>query len=143
MVIYNMKYNFMGGYIMFKAIKKPFCYVLTILLLASLIVTVPQVVGQNTTVANAATVSATQTQTKNIVSKATGQVIGTLTLHYQTQIIGGRPQFIYDKCAITFSFTSWYRGNVYLNSFTGDYIEFKVDYAQFIDSGYTYIGFTP
>lgn len=128
---------------MVKIVKKQLSYLLTVFLLVGLIVTVPQVVGQNTTVANAATVSSTQTQTKNIVSKATGQVIGTLTLHYQTQIIGGRPQFLYDTCAVTFNFTSWYRGNVNLNSFTGDYIEFKVDYAQFIDSGYTYIGFTP
>ncbi|WP_434689139.1 hypothetical protein [Hungatella sp. SB206] len=41
---------------------------------------------------------ASKSKTANIVGNYGGKKVGTITLNYQTQIIGGRPQFIYDTC---------------------------------------------
>lgn len=52
----------------------------------------------NSTYSHSKTVSSTKQQSKPIMIDNGLSQAGTLTLQYQTDILGGRPQFLYDRC---------------------------------------------
>jgi len=81
-------------------------------------------------------------QTKEIVSKNTGEVIGYASLEYTKKTVGGRPQF--DVVSIGISFLDYYRGSHTVENATGDLITLEISYMNpFLDSGKTRISFTP
>lgn len=53
---------------------------------------------QNLYSSSAWTISPVKQQTKPIIVEWGACQVGTITLQYQTDIQGGRPQFLYDKC---------------------------------------------
>ncbi len=52
------------------------------------------------------TVSPTKTIVKNLYSSTTGSKLGNATLVYKTQIIGGRPQFLYSTVKLGWNITA-------------------------------------
>lgn len=89
-----------------------------------------------------AEISPVKTQVADIVGNESGAVLGTITLQYQTDIQGGRPQFLYDRC---------YLGNIQLNTywnldsshteFSGDKITVYFDFSfggMFTESAVAY-----
>lgn len=82
-------------------------------------------------------------QQKNVVSKATGEVVGMVALYYDTRIEGGRPVFVGDV-TIGAEFYGMYRGSWEItNPNIRDYIILKVSYSNMLDSGYNTIKFYP
>lgn len=88
-------------------------------------------------------VSETKYKTTDVYSKATGKVIGTVTLEYKTQQISGRPTFVLADCYATMQLNGSYRGNITITLSTIDVIVLQVDYNNLLDSGYTTVQFTP
>jgi len=81
-------------------------------------------------------------QSKEIVSKITGEVIGYAGIEYTLKTAGGRPQF--DVVSIDISFINYYRGSYTVEVATGDAITLEISYANpFFDSGKTRISFMP
>lgn len=86
-------------------------------------------------------ISPVKTKVANIVGNESGAIMGTVTLQYQTEIQGGRPQFVYDRR---------YLGNIQLNTywnldsshveFSGDRITvfFDFSYGAFTESAVAY-----
>lgn len=80
--------------------------------------------------------SPVKTQTAQIIGN--DGAIGTVTLQYQTQIIGGRPQFVYDTCYIgrPTAYNGWLLTESHA-TFSGDTIQVfaTFEFSYFIESG--------
>ena len=90
------------------------------------------------------TLSPVKTQTKHIILYWNGTDAGTVTLQYQTIILGGRPQFAYDTCYLrTPNITTYWSLEKSDVDFTGDRIGvyFSFVYGTFQDHSWVY--FTP
>lgn len=69
------------------------------------------------------TARGSKSQTKDVYAEST--YIGTITLHYDAELRGGRPQFIYDTCEVTWDFRAapaGYRVQSMESHYTNDYI---------------------
>lgn len=80
-----------------------------------------------------------KSKTKSVYTQNSGYYMGTVTLDYRTVMVGGRPQFAYDYCYISYDFSqsegpyeSYYDPNV---EFTSDKITaiFVVQYHMLTD----------
>lgn len=81
-------------------------------------------------------------KTKNVYSKATGKLVATLTIQYNTTMEGGRPKF--NEVGIDLEFKNNYRGDYEFVTATGDLVVIKVSYNfGGIDSGYQNVSFIP
>lgn len=67
-------------------------------------------------------ISPVKEQTKDIITNESGSKVGTITLQYQTEIQGGRPQFLYDKCYLKPNVTTYWSIDESHSEFSGDRI---------------------
>lgn len=70
-----------------------------------------------------------------------GLKVGTITLQYQTEIQGGRPQFLYDKCYLKPNVTTYWSIDESHSEFSGDRIAvyFTFTYwGQFYETAVVY-----
>ena len=69
--------------------------------------------------------SATKTKTKTLYSASTSKKVGTITLKYKTQNVGGRPQFVYSQSKIGWNITApgYLPGGNPVINFSGDLIK--------------------
>lgn len=82
-------------------------------------------------------------QTKNLCNSS-GTKIGTVTLEYKTQIIGGRPQFVYDECYMGWDVTdTLYKFDSPSISFSGDLITVHFVLQYFFLTERVSVSFTP
>lgn len=87
--------------------------------------------------------SGTKRQTKNLCNSG-GTKIGTVTLEYKTQIISGRPQFVYDECKIGWNVTdTLYKFDSPSISFSGDLITVYFVLQYFFLTERVSVSFTP
>lgn len=87
--------------------------------------------------------SGVKRQTKNIVVRYEGSVVGTVTLEYQTWIQGGRTQFAYDTCKVGHSLsTYWFLEESYTD-FTGDRIGVYFSFVFGSMQDYAWVYFYP
>lgn len=80
-------------------------------------------------------------QTKDIITNESGSKVGTITLQYQTEIQGGRPQFLYDKCYLKPNVTTYWSIDESHSEFSGDRIAvyFTFTYwGQFYETAVVY-----
>ena len=79
-------------------------------------------------------------QTQYLYDTASGEAVGWIQLQYQTSVVGGRPQFLYDTCYLSTPYL--YASSIYhvTNSyftFTGDCITVYVSYTD-ISGAFTF-----
>lgn len=90
--------------------------------------------------------SEVKTQNKEIYSAIVddGTVMGEITLQYQTQIVGGRPQFAYDTCYLSHPklYTYWKLDESGV-IFTGDKITVYFYFSFYTFSDYCEVVFKP
>ncbi len=73
-------------------------------------------------------ISGTKTQTVSMYLRDAGKYAGKCTLSYKTQILGGRPQFVYESCTLSESWSSnmdYYVVTMPDITFSGDRIEVR------------------
>lgn len=86
-------------------------------------------------------ISPVKEQTKDIITNESGSKVGTITLQYQTEIQGGRPQFLYDKCYLKPNVTTYWSIDESHSEFSGDRIAvyFTFTYwGQFYETAVVY-----
>lgn len=86
-------------------------------------------------------ISPVKRQTKPIILKTEGTKVGTITLQYQTDIQGGRPQFLYDTCYLSHpNLNTYWTLESSDVEFTGDRIGvyFSFFYGVFQDHAWVY-----
>lgn len=86
-------------------------------------------------------ISAVQKQTKPIILNNQNVQVGTITLQYQTDIQGGRPQFLYDTCYLSHpSITTYWQLETSNVEFSGDKISvyFSFIYGPLQDHAWVY-----
>ena len=86
-------------------------------------------------------ISPIRKQTKSIILANQRVQVGTITLQYQTDIQGGRPQFLYDTCYLSHpSITTYWKLETSNVEFSGDRIGvyFSFIYGSFQDHAWVY-----
>ncbi|MEK4511935.1 hypothetical protein [Paenibacillus sp. FSL K6-2524] len=85
---------------------------------------------------------ATYGQAKEIYSKATGELIGYVSIEYTKDIVNGRPQFgVVSASTVYFDY---YHGDAVIYGFTGDYVYVRANYNKLgLDVGYREFTFLP
>lgn len=86
-------------------------------------------------------ISPVQTQTKPIILANQNVEVGTITLQYQTDIQGGRPQFLYDTCYLSHpNITTYWSLETSHVEFSGDRIGvyFSFIYGPLQDHAWVY-----
>lgn len=92
-------------------------------------------IPQNPYSSSAWTISPVKQQTKPIIAEGGAQV-GTITLQYQTDIQGGRPQFLYDKCYLSYP-------NLITYHFSGDCISVYFSFVNGEMKDHAWVYFYP
>lgn len=88
----------------------------------------------------------TLTQTKDAYLNISGAYAGTVTLHYETQMLAGRPQFVYENCYFTWSLDSLPSAysvdtpNVQV-TYTNDYISINIPVKSLLISDSITLGY--
>ena len=96
---------------------------------------------QNLYSSSAWTISPVKQQTKPIIVKRGACQVGTITLQYQTDIQGGRPQFLYDRFYLSHPYLTTYWTLEYSTvNFSGDCISvyFSFIYGAMQDHAWVY-----
>ena len=86
-------------------------------------------------------ISPIRKQTKSIILANQNVKVGTVTLQYQTDIKGGRPQFLYDTCYLGHpNITTYWKLETSNVKFSGDRISvyFSFTYGSFQDHAWVY-----
>ena len=86
-------------------------------------------------------ISPIRKQTKSIILANQQVKVGTVTLQYQTDIKGGRPQFLYDTCYLGHpNITTYWKLETSNVKFSGDRISvyFSFTYGSFQDHAWVY-----
>ena len=86
-------------------------------------------------------ISPIRKQTKSIILANQNVKVGTVTLQYQTDIKGGRPQFLYDTCYLGHpNITTYWKLETSNVKFSGDRIRvyFSFTYGSFQDHAWVY-----
>ena len=86
-------------------------------------------------------ISPIRKQTKSIILANQKVKVGTVTLQYQTDIKGGRPQFLYDTCYLGHpNITTYWKLETSNVKFSGDRISvyFSFTYGSFQDHAWVY-----
>lgn len=76
---------------------------------------------------NNSVISGQKTQTKNAYF-GNHEYVGAVTLYYKTQVLEGRPQFVYEECYIGVNWGNPNEAitNAQVTSYSGDYIVFQI-----------------
>ena len=93
-------------------------------------------IPQNPYSSSAWTISPVKQQTKPIIVEWGACQVGTITLQYQTDIQGGRPQFLYDKCHLSYP-------NLITYHFSGDCISVYFSFVNGEMKDHAWIYFYP
>ena len=91
---------------------------------------------QNLYSSSAWTISPVKQQTKPIIVERGALQVGTITLQYQTDIHGGRPQFLYDKCHLSYP-------NLITYHFSGDCISVYFSFVNGEMKDHAWVYFYP
>ena len=91
---------------------------------------------QNLYSSSAWTISPVKQQTKPIIVEWGTCQVGTITLQYQTDIQGGRPQFLYDKCHLSYP-------NLITYHFSGDCISVYFSFVNGEMKDHAWVYFYP
>ena len=91
---------------------------------------------QNLYSSSAWTISPVKQQTKPIIVEWGACQVGTITLQYQTDIQGGRPQFLYDKCHLSYP-------NLITYHFSGDCISVYFSFVNGEMKDHAWVYFYP
>lgn len=91
---------------------------------------------QNLYSSSAWTISPVKQQTKPIIVEWGACQVGTITLQYQTDIQGGRPQFLYDKCHLSYP-------NLITYHFSGDCISVYFSFVNGETKDHAWVYFYP
>lgn len=91
---------------------------------------------QNLYSSSAWTISPVKQQTKPIIVERGALQVGTITLQYQTDIQGGRPQFLYDKCHLSYP-------NLITYHFSGDCISVYFSFVNGEMKDHAWVYFYP
>ena len=91
---------------------------------------------QNLYSSSAWTISPVKQQTKPIIVEWGALQVGTITLQYQTDIQGGRPQFLYDKCHLSYP-------NLITYHFSGDCISVYFSFVNGEMKDHAWVYFYP
>lgn len=91
---------------------------------------------QNLYSSSAWTISPVKQQTKPIIVEWGACQVGTITLQYQTGIQGGRPQFLYDKCHLSYP-------NLITYHFSGDCISVYFSFVNGEMKDHAWVYFYP
>ena len=85
--------------------------------------------------------STVKRQAKSIITEGDNTKVGTITLEYQTQIVGGRPQFAYSSCSLSHpNLDTYWALEESTVSFSGDCIKvyFSFVFGPFQDYAWVY-----
>lgn len=89
-------------------------------------------------------ISPVRQQTKPIITEWGKCQVGTITLQYQTDIQGGRSQFLYDRCYLSHPYLTTYWTLEYSTvNFSGDCISVYFSFIYGVMQGHAWVYFYP
>ena len=101
-------------------------------------------IPQNLYSSSAWAISPVKQQTKPIIVEWGACQVGTITLQYQTDIQGGRPQFLYDKCYLSHpNLTTYWILDYSTVNFSGDCISVYFSFVYGVMQDHAWVYFYP
>lgn len=89
-------------------------------------------------------ISSVKQQTKPIVVERGACQVGTITLQYQTDVQGGRPQFLYDRCYLSHpNLTTYWNLEYSTVNFSGDCISVYFSFVYGVMQDHAWVYFYP